>query len=321
MSLNIVFFILLLTSSMALKFIFKPKDSKKIRPAEEILSNTAVAVTETSSLRLNYDVPVSTRPSNPFDSMVFAGLTKDRKGGYANIEKLTDFCVENDCKVLIGSPDKIQRRMTKTSKLAVAVSSEVLFLHSDPAEGNKKNDRTTKLSHLRNNLLAKLRTEPLLNRANNIAVVDLDGVIQFNNDTLSAIKKALELPGWDGLSFYSEQYYDMWALRCTAETPNCYQRNSFKACIDKTKHDWSCLSKAKSLGDSSMLEIASAFNGINLYKAKAVEDCLYDGTDETNGMDCEHVAFNKCISAKGKKFVMAGPDMQIQTKWEGGSYN
>lgn len=54
MSLNIALVSLLLTNGMALKFVFEPRDSKKIHPAKEILSNTELlrnVPTEVSSWR------------------------------------------------------------------------------------------------------------------------------------------------------------------------------------------------------------------------------------------------------------------------------
>jgi len=54
MSLNIALVTLLLTNGMALKFVFEPRDSKKIHPAKEILSNAELLrnfPTEVSSWR------------------------------------------------------------------------------------------------------------------------------------------------------------------------------------------------------------------------------------------------------------------------------
>lgn len=233
-----------------------------------------------------------------------------------NIKALMKWCSESewfvkarDCKVMLGAPK------APDDLAAFNETTQNLFVIPDVPKSEEHMVKTNRIAQLRNNLVDQ--AGKMFADAKYYVVFDGDGIVKFDNPTLSTVQKALKVSDkWDAVFFHDEHYYDYFALRCNMDTPNCFhfgyncKRGNLRN-PDGT-HRFGCLDAVRGQNREEVFQpVASAFNGLAIYKSEAIKGCQYDGTDVENGMDCEHVAFNKCISGHGGKVVVSG--MKIDT--------
>jgi len=181
-----------------------------------------------------------------------------------------------------------------------------LFLVPEPALGDMP--RTWRLAHLRNLLIDTIFKNPSFAAFPYIAMVDLDGVVSFDgNWVLQAIRDAIQgvHVAWNALTFNADQYYDLWALRCNLNSPNCRgQTDSWWNCIND--EFFPCMGGISALQPDQTLQVASAFNGLGLYKTNLIGDCRYYGKDQIypDKEECEHVPFHRCLlDNRGASFI------------------
>jgi len=226
------------------------------------------------------------------------------------------------CKILLGMPERIEQGPAMQELNKLNETTKNLFIVNDPPKLVAENGsvvemvKTNRIAELRNSLMRwAIR---MFADHKYFTVFDGDGIVKFDEPTMEAVEKALKTSDqWDALTFNDEHYYDFFALRCKADTPNCYhfgyqcKRGGLKN-PDGT-HRFSCLHDLKDQvklaaggEEQSLVTVSSAFNGLELIKTASIKGCVYDGTDVENGMDCEHVAFNRCIGSKGGKVVLSG---------------
>jgi len=273
-------------------------------------------------------------------SMVFLGLyfekypnrtTAHQTKVRNNIVELMKACGESKvmfqgpkgCKILLGMPEFLQTSPAMQELKTVNDTTKNLFIVNDPPKKQvdlskplEATAKTNRIAELRNSLMG--HAQRMFADTKFLTVFDGDGIVKFDEPTMEAVEKALKTSDqWDALTFNDDHYYDFFALRCKADTPNCYhfgyncKRGGLKnpdgtprfQCLHELKDT---VKMAKVPEEQNFVTVSSAFNGLAIYKAKSVQGCAYDGTDVENGMDCEHVAFNRCIGSKGGKLVMSG---------------
>ncbi len=88
-------------------------------------------------------------------------------------------------------------------------------------------------------------------------------------------REELEQTNWDGLSFNTSPYYDIWAL---SVYPYCFSYNHF----DHNVQNYNMIQKyvdalLKRLPSNGLLPCISAFNGFSLYKTNKFLNTYYDG--------------------------------------------
>jgi len=210
------------------------------------------------------------------------------------------------CHVIVGHATQ---DAAVTNGLQQKYQGRLEFLHDPP---NLPSPRTWKYADIRNHLLLTgMGKNPTY-----LMPADLDGRVKYDDATLGGITNAIAVYGdrWDGMAFSSTTgYYDWWALRCRLDSPN-YMATDPPVRFDG-KH-WMChiqLNNNPDTSDIHFVPVASAFDGMALYKTNQIGACRYDGhqdpsrPNEIPGWqeDCEHVAFNNCLVKQGKKFMLS----------------
>jgi len=190
-----------------------------------------------------------------------------------------------------------------------------LYLVPDPQPGEMP--RTWKLAILRNVLMDEILKKPRFTYHPYIAMVDLDGVITFDEYVLDMVRKAItEIPDpWGVLTFNSNDYFDWFALRCDLESPKCVDDyGDYTACHTDDSF-FPCKPNIYALPFDQTLEVASAFDGLALYKTGLIGDCRFDGRDpnKPETEDCEHVPFHKCLRDHDGPTRIAG--LKIPVHW------
>lgn len=234
-----------------------------------------------------------------------------------SVTALMKLCVWFDhgkCHVIVGSSN---RDLTTVDLLQKRFPGALQF-QDDPSElpapilvlgkNQTHEPRTWKYARIRNSLLETA----LAKNATYIMPVDSDGTVAFTETTFGAITTAMSErydDDWDATAFVSvTPYYDWWAARCTLESPNCWAASS-NTCFDRNY--FQCVSKAERNSNVIFHKVASAYNGLSIYKSSLIGACRYDGhgaasrNNFVNGQDCEHVSLNECLTRKGKRFMLS----------------
>lgn len=191
----------------------------------------------------------------------------------------------------------------------------------DPAEESSRVllDDTQKMARLRNRMLDIVQGMHI----DIWMPIDMDGVVRLTDQTFGAITTALQpsfIERWDAVAFLAHYYYDMWALRCSIDSQNCW---AVKPHTCWHADYYSCVTQAAQGSYETLTEVASAFNGLALYKMDAIGECKYDGVNHAPparaqrrmGQDCEHVNFHRCLVQSGKKMMLSS--MAIETSASG----
>ncbi|MBS0474218.1 MAG: hypothetical protein JSR28_03595, partial [Proteobacteria bacterium] len=170
--------------------------------------------------------------------------------------------------------------------------------------------RTQRIAHCRNRILDHVHTESA--RYDYVIVADLDGV----NATIE--RSALEsgwntAEPWDGLTANQNgAYYDVWALRHPAWSPNdCWEAvrqltplfGARKACQMAV---YGRQVRLPSTG--GLVEVESAFGGLAIYRTEAFVAGHYDGLTADGREICEHVPFHAAMRAAGFR-IFINPQM------------
>lgn len=179
-------------------------------------------------------------------------------------------------------------------------------------EGEQKHEhRTYRLMHGRNLLMQAIQNFVRVKRDDPentyIMVMDLDGVnaSPFNNKVFEYVMTHFHQ--WDAVSFNRKRFYDIWSLRYGIYDFNApYYKIGEASIIPQIEKDIVKDIEASSL---AFFPVNSSFNGKAVYKYKYTLDCKYIGwdADEKEGsgkLDCEHVAFHRCMKKKHGARVM-----------------
>merc|ERR1712216_387543 len=90
---------------------------------------------------------------------------------------------------------------------------------------------------------------------------------------------------------------------------NCHNQRP-RTCWD----EFTCLRPLAQGADR--VEVASAFNGIGIYKISSLGPCKYNGTNSEpillTADDCEHVAFHRCLRDNGKTVFISGQKLYLE---------
>jgi hypothetical protein len=165
--------------------------------------------------------------------------------------------------------------------------------------------RTARIAYCRNQYLRELRTNPLYENVDYLAVADLDGV--NSQITSTAVQSCWLKKGWDVCcANRAGPYYDIWAVRHKEWSPNdCWSQYNFLLKY-RPSHEaafasaWSRMITIPE--DNDWIEVDSAFGGFAIYRRSALADTAsyIGGTSESYlGGPCEHVAFHFDIRRNG----------------------
>merc|ERR1719320_1619583 len=187
--------------------------------------------------------------------VLFTGLGLETAGMTNNLKALMTSCYQNNilsCSIVVmvtGNTSELEAYNDTTGNL---------FLIPDPAPGDMP--RTMKLAQSRNILIDTILSNQSFQAFPYIAMVDLDGVVILDDTVLEAIRAAIlgVQVGWNALTFNSDQYYDWYALRCNQSSPMSQNGDDLLV--------FPCKADILGLQPDQTLEVASAFDGLGLYK-------------------------------------------------------
>jgi hypothetical protein len=153
--------------------------------------------------------------------------------------------------------------------------------------------RTVRLAYCRNKILNYIFDNNLDKTYDYYINMDLDNV-NSELDVNSVNKCLSESNYWDiaSINQFSDNYYDLWALRTKRKNNNCWYNDN---CWYWKLKNWlpvNIISK-----DLNYLEVLSAFGGLTIYKTYLIQNSYYSGEDINNPDvdDCEHVNFHSSI--------------------------
>ncbi|GAX81146.1 hypothetical protein CEUSTIGMA_g8579.t1 [Chlamydomonas eustigma] len=220
---------------------------------------------------------------------------------------------------------------------------ENMTWHQDKIPWHGSYGRTDKLALARNMLLDEVQRQQSQDLQHSttqdkqalMVVTDLDDVSENILNTTMMQHVLQRSDEWDSVSFNTgEHYYDVWALRYGSPEVNVWSYDFvIKDPSMSNASSWDTINNEKARikttlrqYNGSFFPVASAFNGIALYKLQYIEGCSYVGwekwADPTNKIsegwhDCEHVPFHKCMIQRNKaRVVIFTPSSPYQpTKW------
>ena len=240
----------------------------------------------------------------PADSKVLiTGLIRD--GAHCvqrDIEKLLSATnIFKEVHVLVIESDSQDETLNELASLA-ARNARIRYLSLGQLK-NRFPSRPERLAHCRNAYLAELRGNTLYGDVDYVIVADLDGM----NDLLTSESVAScwnVHEDWGVITANQEDsYYDIWALRHPDWCPDdCH------ALISRLEPVFGHETALNLAVDSRQIRISpklplipvqSAFGGLAVYTASAMQCGTYRGQDENGSETCEHVPFHLQITKAG----------------------
>lgn len=157
--------------------------------------------------------------------------------------------------------------------------------------------RTERLAHARNVYLEEFENNEAYNSCEFIAVSDFNNLNKLLNRT--AVESVFSSSYWSARTAnQSGPYYDIWALRHPAWSPNdCWENLEFLRKYRKFP-ELALYAAVNSRmiripKNSSPISVDSAFGGFAIYRREAIEGKRYKGILEgTRSQICEHVPLN-----------------------------
>lgn len=240
----------------------------------------------------------------PSDSKVLiTGLIRD--GAHCiqrDIEKLLSAAkIFKDVHVLVIESDSQDQTLNRLASLA-ARNTQIRYV----SLGQLKDifpSRTDRLAHCRNTYLAELRNNPLYADVDYVIVADLDGMNDLlNSDSLASCWDVSE--DWCVITANQEDsYYDIWALRHSDWCPDDCQ--ALLARLEPLFGHETALSLAvesrqiRISPSRPLIPVQSAFGGLAIYTASAMQCGAYRGQDENGNEVCEHVSLHLQMTKAG----------------------
>lgn len=156
------------------------------------------------------------------------------------------------------------------STAAATCDFEVQIKHN-----TRNNDprRTVRIAHARNACLDILFTKYPTTDYHIFLDADDVNAKPYNVETL---RTYLVNPEWDCLSFFNNNYYDIWALLYDDIKHHCWGYTNSQAVVHAMAVD--IVKKLKALPDCELYQCISAFNGIAIYRTPKFRNIKYNGT-------------------------------------------
>lgn len=214
-------------------------------------------------------------------------------------------CME-DIFWFVAESDSTDNTLTVLSKLAKSIPN-----FRFKACGNLSATmpmRTERIAHCRNICLEEIRTFPAYQNLEYVAVADLDNM--NNLLTAEGVKSCWQNDNWDAC-FANQKgpYYDIWALRHPAWSPNdCWQQSAFlkQAGVRASEAKFASIyARMITLpANADWVEVDSAFGGLGIYRRSSMIISSYAGKTDSGTEICEHVPFHAGLRANGSRLFI-----------------
>lgn len=168
--------------------------------------------------------------------------------------------------------------------------------------------RTERLAHCRNIYLEEVLSEEKYKNSEFVVVADFDGLNK--KISRSGVESCWTRNDWAAcFANQSGPYYDVWALRHPAWSPNdCWEQYEFMRGTDS--RSWMALQSsvyARMLRippSSDWIPVESAFGGFAIYRKVVLNGARYRGVSDSGRPVCEHVDFNLEIRRAGHQLFI-----------------
>jgi len=168
--------------------------------------------------------------------------------------------------------------------------------------------RTERLATCRNTYLKEIRENPAYADVDYVAVADLDGV--NNLLTPESVLSCWTRDDWDVCTAnQAGPYYDIWALRHDAWSPNdCWEQFRFLEKMgvarDKALFAGVYSKMVRIPKTANWIEVQSAGGGLAIYRKTALENGTYVGGFVDGHEICEHLSLHETLIANGRKIFI-----------------
>jgi hypothetical protein len=166
-----------------------------------------------------------------------------------------------------------------------------LLVNKEPLSKN----RIENLTHARNRLLQQIHSLPV--QPKYVIIMDMDDVCSQPLDVQVLQNTLTDSDQWDGVSFYNENYYDLFAL--SIGPFQTYNPNTTPHAHLQKIHDY--LKKKMETSVNNYVTVDSAFNGFAVYKWDMFKKGMYKNVND----ECEHKYFHKVAQLHGARIVIS----------------
>ena len=194
----------------------------------------------------------------------------------------------------------------------------------DGLDGYEKS-RTVRLEIARNAYIHAIRNHERIKKYEYMIAMDMDdrGAYPLNSNALTSAMQFIELKNEHAAVFANQpvKYYDLWALRHPQLCPFDFWHEVLDKALQK-KSDQEAFDQVytqvlKQIPiESAPIQVESAFGGLGIYKMKYIINnknryigrefkyFLSESIIFSNLQTCEHVSFNRGVSAQGGKMFI-----------------
>lgn len=168
--------------------------------------------------------------------------------------------------------------------------------------------RTQRLATCRNAYLHEIRSNPRYGAIDFVLIADLDGTNRLLTE--GAIASCWRRDHWDVCTAnQSGPYYDIWALRHSAWSPNdCWAQYRFLVAHGVSSEKALAVAVHSRMirlqPDDEWIEVDSAFGGLAIYRRHALSSGEYSNLGSDGCQTCEHVALHAHIRANGLRIFV-----------------
>jgi len=140
---------------------------------------------------------------------------------------------------------------------------------------NTSKYRTERIAKARNTCLDIVYTE--LSNISFHIMIDCDNVCspKWNIDVINNYLHNFDNDNWDCISFFRDNYYDIWALMFDDFKHHCWGFGNKSSNVVRIMQK--CIVDKIQKSESNSIEVMSAFNGFCIYKTDKFKGLYYDG--------------------------------------------
>jgi len=168
--------------------------------------------------------------------------------------------------------------------------------------------RTQRLAYCRNNYIEELKHNRIYEDVKYVIVTDLDGI--NNSLTESAILSCWVRDDWAACTANQRgPYYDVWALRHYAWSPNDWLKQrqfllQHNVKVEKAQVFAKYSRQITIPEDADWINVDSAFGGFAIYRKEAIVNGQYRGINSLGEEISEHVTLHKELISKGYRIFI-----------------
>jgi hypothetical protein len=225
-----------------------------------------------------------------------------------NVEKIV--ALFRSYRLVLGESDSSDGTLHFIQKWALE-SNNVFVISVVNLSATVSFSRTERIASCRNHLLNFTRQKHWLFNSKYLLVMDVD----INANSVLTTENFLSNFEYDTNSWavmtasQTQTYYDIWALRAIGINYDCWNMVNRYKHYDIAKKIYVTVHTRPIPRDFGLFHVYSAFGGFGVYQTRYLNDCWYQGLDESHRDRCEHISFHNCIR-KNNGSIFINPRFQ-----------